>query len=139
MPGSQLGTVSLKGPARGSKRAMPIAALFCAAVGFASVQSSAALAAEPVVSSVRVGHHSKMTRFVLTLSAPIKYRVFTLANPYRVVVDMPNVEWRLPSETKLRDGGPITAFRFGAFTAETTRVVLDIRRVGQNPPRDPGY
>ena len=50
---------------------------------------------EPIVMSARVGEHPGLTRFVLELSDPVTPRVFTLANPDRVVLDLPDVLWRL--------------------------------------------
>ncbi len=49
--------------------------------------------AQPTVSSVRVGAHPDKTRFVMELSERPRYRVFTLADPYRVVIDLPEFQW----------------------------------------------
>ena len=49
----------------------------------------------PVVMSARIGEHEDSTRIVLELSDPVNLRAFTLAGPDRVVVDMPEVSWRL--------------------------------------------
>jgi len=81
--------------------------------------------AGPAITGVRVGEHSAATRFVLDVTHPIEYRVFTLAKPYRVVVDMPEVDWQLQSDVALDGTRLISAFRFGRFTPQTTRVVLD--------------
>ncbi|MEN8197115.1 MAG: N-acetylmuramoyl-L-alanine amidase, partial [Pseudomonadota bacterium] len=97
--------------------------------------------ARPKITGVRLGTHKTITRFVLTVDQPIRYRVFVLSNPYRVVVDMPAVDWRLARDFKLRTGGPVAAFRFGAFTVDTTRVVLDVKRpikVQRSFPVPPG-
>ena len=49
--------------------------------------------ARPVVSDVRIGQHTDKTRFVLELSEDPAYRIFTLADPFRVVIDLPELEW----------------------------------------------
>ena len=49
----------------------------------------------PVVMSARIGEHEDRTRLVLELSDPVNLRAFTLTNPDRVVIDMPEVAWRL--------------------------------------------
>ena len=57
------------------------------------VGASAAAATEifPVASDVRVGGDDKQTRFVMDLSRKFDVATFTLADPYRVVVDLPQV------------------------------------------------
>ena len=100
-------------------------------------------AAEPTVSAVRLGQHPDKTRFVMELSAKTPYEVFTLSNPYRVVIDLPQVDWRIP-EDKMgeTDVGLVRALRFGLFSPTTSRVVLDaeapvkIDKVFRLSPRD---
>src|SRR5437588_10870423 len=50
---------------------------------------------QPLVMGVRIGEHPASTRFVLELSDPVTPRVFTLASPDRLVVDLPDVLWRI--------------------------------------------
>ena len=40
--------------------------------------------------NVRFGLHTDKTRMVLDLSSKAEYRVFTLDNPYRIVIDLPH-------------------------------------------------
>lgn len=84
-------------------------------------------AAQPTVSAVRVGEHPDKTRFVMELSEEPRYRVFTLADPFRVVIDLPEVEWAPKSDVPRAGDGLITAMRFGLFAPGTSRVVLDMR------------
>lgn len=81
--------------------------------------------AAPAVLSARIGDYPAKTRFVLDLSAPVTFSVFALADPYRVVIDLPEVDWRLePGNTpksRLIDG-----FRYGLFRPGTARMVLDV-------------
>ncbi len=78
--------------------------------------------------AVRVGYYNKATRFVVELSGVVRFKVFTLANPYRVIVDLPKLDWRTRSGRPKRRSGLISAFRYGAFTKGSHRIVIDLRR-----------
>ena len=96
--------------------------------------------AQPAVTAVRVGAHDDKTRFVMELTEAPRYRVFTLDEPYRVVIDLPELEWRPPPGALSEGAGLIGAMRFGLFAPGTSRVVLDVsspvqvRRVFTIPP-----
>lgn len=83
-------------------------------------------ASEPTVSGLRIGQHKARTRVVLDLSDRVKFETFVLSDPYRVVINLPEVEWRLaPRAPRMR--GVVSAFRYGLFERGTSRVVLDVR------------
>jgi N-acetylmuramoyl-L-alanine amidase len=65
------------------------------------------------------------TRFSLHLSAAIAYQLFTLAEPYRLIIDMPDVQFRLPKAAGQREHGLIQAFRYGLFATGKSRIVID--------------
>ena len=65
-------------------------------VFWAGLSTSVALAAEAVVTDVRVGQHEGNTRLVFDLTNNVEFKVFALSKPYRVVIDLPEVGWRLP-------------------------------------------
>jgi N-acetylmuramoyl-L-alanine amidase len=88
---------------------------------------SNAVAATAVVTDVRVGEHAQSTRFVLELDRQVKFSVFMLANPYRVVIDLPEVGWRLPPRPLPSNTGLLNQFRYGLFKAGTSRIVLDVK------------
>ena len=88
---------------------------------------SHAVAATAVVTDVRVGEHAQSTRFVLELDRQVKFSVFMLANPYRVVIDLPEVGWRLPPRPLPSNTGLLNQFRYGLFKAGTSRIVLDVK------------
>lgn len=81
--------------------------------------------AAPVVLGVRTGEQPTATRFVLDLSEAIEFKVFVLPNPYRVVIDLPEVDWQVEPSADIGQG-LIRNFRFGLFEAGTSRVVLDV-------------
>ncbi len=56
---------------------------------------SHAAGANPAVDGIRLGVQANATRVVLDLTGALEYSIFTLADPYRVVIDLPEVEWRL--------------------------------------------
>ncbi len=65
------------------------------------------------------------TTFVLGLSAGVRAEIFTLANPYRVVVDLPDVAFHLPDGTGQKGKGLISAYRYGLLAEGKARVVID--------------
>ena len=77
------------------------------------------------VSSVRLGLHEDKTRFVMEMSAEPKYDVFLLADPYRIVIDLPELDWRA-DDSGGRQKGIVQNYRFGLFKKDTSRVVLDV-------------
>jgi len=51
---------------------------------------------------VRVGGDAKQTRFVIDLSRKVDLRTFTLADPYRVVIDLPQMTGSITTEQMIR-------------------------------------
>ncbi len=71
-----------------------------------------------------IGTKSK-TVFSLDLSAGVQVEIFTLADPYRVVVDLPDVTFRLPKGVGQSGRGLVKAFRYGLLDVGKARVVID--------------
>ncbi len=82
----------------------------------------------PVASDVRVAGDDALTRFVVDLDKTVDIRAFTLANPYRVVIDMPQVTFQLPAKAGIGGRGLIKAFRFGLVMQGGSRMVIDLAR-----------
>jgi N-acetylmuramoyl-L-alanine amidase len=82
----------------------------------------------PVASDVRLGGDDNQTRFVMDLSQKIDIAAFTLADPYRVVIDLPQVAFQLPPKTGETGRGLVKAFRFGLVMQGGSRIVLDIKK-----------
>ena len=53
-------------------------------------------------------------------------RAFTLPDPYRVVIDIPQVNFQLPPKTGERGRGVIKAFRYGLVMQGGSRIVIDV-------------
>ena len=47
------------------------------------------------VTDVRLGQHRDHTRVVMRLDKAVGFELFTLADPYRIVIDFPQVGWRI--------------------------------------------
>ena len=82
--------------------------------------------ADPVANDARVGGDLRKTRFVADLSKPVDFRVFTLGNPYRVVVDLPEVNFQMPPRLGTKGLGLISGFRYGLFSPGKSRIVIDV-------------
>jgi N-acetylmuramoyl-L-alanine amidase len=82
----------------------------------------------PVASDARVGGDATFTRFVIDFSRKIDLRAFTLADPYRVVIDLPQVVFNLPPKTGESGRGLISAFRYGLVMQGGSRIVLDVSK-----------
>jgi N-acetylmuramoyl-L-alanine amidase len=82
----------------------------------------------PIVLSARIGEHEDRTRFVIELSDPVNLRTFTLTNPDRVVVDMPEVSWRVGAPPRPSGFGSVKSYRYGVFRKGNSRMVIDLNR-----------
>lgn len=83
--------------------------------------------AQSKVVDVRVGIHQGFTRFVLELDAAAPYRLLTLRDPYRVVIDLPEVRWETGDNPSGAVGrGVVGKFRFGLFQHGVSRFVIDL-------------
>jgi N-acetylmuramoyl-L-alanine amidase len=79
----------------------------------------------PVASDARLGGDASRTRLVVDLSRTIEIAAFTLADPYRIVVDLPQITFQLPPRLGEQGRGLVKAFRFGLVMQGGSRLVLD--------------
>lgn len=119
-------------------RRMTIASVLTAAVlgqvaiaaertGTLPPQAQAAAESLPAATDVRVGGDDKMTRFVVDLTQKVDITAFALANPYRVVIDLPQVAFKLPPKAAEQSRGLVKAFRYGLIMQGGSRIVLDTK------------
>jgi N-acetylmuramoyl-L-alanine amidase len=80
----------------------------------------------PIASDVRLAGDDKRTRFILDLDKNLPFRAFALADPYRVVVDLPQVTFQLASGAGTAGRGLIKAFRYGLVMPGGSRIVFDL-------------
>ncbi len=89
------------------------------------ILTAASALAKPSVQEPRSGVHPDFTRLVLDLSEPLPYRIFTLPNPPRLVVDLPEVDFKVPATTNMR-APMVKAVRSGLFAPGLSRLVFDL-------------
>jgi N-acetylmuramoyl-L-alanine amidase len=100
--------------------------LFAAESAGAAPADSATVADASVMTDARVVGDARRTRFVADLSDSIEIGLFTLADPYRVIVDLPQVRFALPEGIGARGRGLVSAFRYGQISPGKSRIVLDV-------------
>ncbi len=72
-----------------------------------------------------LGGDATRTTFRLDLSDGVTAEIFTLADPYRVIVDLPDVSFRMPEGAGQEPFGLVKAFRYGLFAERKARIVID--------------
>lgn len=102
------------------------AAVFCA-LCLAVMAVGQARAADAVVTDLQTGIRGDSARFVLHLDRRVAFRLFTLANPYRVVVDLPEVGWQLPTKPLPGKQGVFNGLRYGLFRPGNSRIVFEFQ------------
>lgn len=79
-----------------------------------------------VANDARVAGDRERTRFIADLSKKVDVHVFALGNPYRVIVDAPDVSFQMPDGIGKQKRGLVTAYRYGLFAPGKARIVIDI-------------
>jgi N-acetylmuramoyl-L-alanine amidase len=80
------------------------------------------------VDQVRFGAHPDKIRLVLDLSEASDFRAFVLDDPYRLVIDLPDFQWRagnVPNAPNAPDAR-VTAMRHGNLEPGVARIVFDM-------------
>jgi N-acetylmuramoyl-L-alanine amidase len=87
----------------------------------------------PIVIAAKVERAGAHTKLVFEVSTSLEATAFVLADPDRVIVDLPQTDFLLdPESGRLTDGphqktGLIAAYRFGQFAPGKSRIVIDLR------------
>ncbi len=79
----------------------------------------------PEASNARLGGDKQRTRFVVDISSSIGYAVYVLPDPYRVIIDLPEVNFQLPPGQGTSGRGLVTGYRYGLFSPGRSRIVID--------------
>lgn len=66
------------------------------------------------------------TKLTLTLSKLVDARAFVMERPDRAVIDLPEVNFQLDSETGRHRDGVVQSFRYGLFAPGRSRIVIDL-------------
>lgn len=81
---------------------------------------------KPVVTGARVAGDEARTRFVLDMDRQVAPTISGLANPYRLIIDLPEVAFSIPEEAGKEGRGLVTDWRFGLFALGKSRIVMDL-------------
>ena len=76
------------------------------------------------VLDARLGLHPDKTRLVLELSSPVPFTVSVQAEPYRVVVNLPDVSWS-GGAAPVTGKGLVSRYRFEAREGGASRLVVE--------------
>ncbi len=75
---------------------------------------------------MRLGQHTSKTRVVLDLTEAPAWRVFTMTDPARLVVDLLESDWLVPAGALPAPTGHVAGIRHGLLDGGLTRIVLDL-------------
>jgi N-acetylmuramoyl-L-alanine amidase len=100
-------------------------AILCLGAGYSSGQAEAR-PREAVAKDARLAGDRGRTRFIADLSKKVDVNVFSLADPYRVIVDLPEVNFQMPPGLGSEKRGLVTGYRYGLFAPGKSRIVIDV-------------
>ncbi len=98
------------------------------AAGSVTPDAGAQASTAPYVLDARAIGDNQQMRFVADLSANVDAAVFPLADPYRIVIDLPDVRFVLPDTAGTTARGFVTAFRYGSISPGKSRIVIDLNQ-----------
>jgi N-acetylmuramoyl-L-alanine amidase len=78
------------------------------------------------VTGARVAGDETRTRFVLDMNRQVSPVISGLANPDRLIIDLPEVEFSIPADSGESGRGLVADWRFGLFAVGRSRVVMDL-------------
>lgn len=79
-----------------------------------------------VVNDIRMWHAPERSRFVFDMDRGVAFNVFTLKNPDRVVIDLPNTKLKSSVPAAQKSGQFIKQLRVGNPKLDTMRLVFDL-------------
>ncbi len=80
----------------------------------------------PQASNARLMGDASAVRFEADLTYAIPFNVYVVTDPYRVVIDMPAVDFRFGAGAGRKGRGLVRAYRYGRIAANKARIVLDV-------------
>jgi N-acetylmuramoyl-L-alanine amidase len=131
--------MNLTPPTLLSRIALRAARALCPALVAAAVAVALAAGAEAlangrtpadfsVATDARLEQTGETVRLVMALSRPVDVTASVLAGPDRVVIDMPSTNFQIQPAVARKGAGFVGAFRFGLFTADRARIVIDLNQ-----------
>ncbi|PCI87319.1 MAG: hypothetical protein COB24_06740 [Hyphomicrobiales bacterium] len=85
--------------------------------------SSVSLANE--VYDIRLSGGLEKTRMVIELTDQVAFQVYSIPDPDRLIIDFDAVDFNLPSSMGTQVYGLVKEFRYGRFSPEKSRIVID--------------
>jgi N-acetylmuramoyl-L-alanine amidase len=82
-------------------------------------------AGEIVASGFQIEGNATSTRFMAVLSEDVGYTASVLPDPYRVIIDMANVNFEVPPGAGRKPKGLVKAIRYGIIEEGKSRIVID--------------
>jgi N-acetylmuramoyl-L-alanine amidase len=77
-------------------------------------------------STTRLSGDKTRTTLSVDLTGPVRPHVFTLADPYRVIIDLPDVAFGT-APLAHEERGLVSAYRYGLIAPRRSRIVIDVR------------
>lgn len=106
-------------------------ALFAMAPGCA-ISAARADSATPVAVAAHLTDEGESAKLTFDLSGPVEGHARPIAEPDRILIDIPEVEFQInPNGAKLvssRDGAIVKALRFGLLSQGRSRIVIELAR-----------
>ncbi len=99
-----------------------VSCCLCAESGWTQTDTS-----EPEVSGIRFGINPPRTRIVIDIEEFVRFQPQRLADPDRLVVDLPEVRWRPRPMPQSRPTGLVRSFRFGRREPGVDRLEVAIK------------
>jgi N-acetylmuramoyl-L-alanine amidase len=127
----------LPGGSRRSLTAWGLAAAFASSTVPAGAMSDSPSPAAVTAIAARVDQHGSETRLLFELSGPVRVETFAVAEPDRIIVDLPEVAFPLDPMSgrevvSARAAGAssslIRSYRFGQFAPGRSRIVIELAR-----------
>jgi N-acetylmuramoyl-L-alanine amidase len=98
-----------------------------AVAGIAPAFAQNTPAQRTIALDARLVGDANRTRLIIDLNRAVEMRVYTIANPNRVIVDLPDLSFDLPVGAGKQGRGLVNAYRYGLFAPGKGRVVIDLR------------
>src|SRR5262245_9453861 len=96
--------------------------ILCVGSGMSVLQTEAR-PKQAIAKDARLAGDRGRTRFIADLSRKVDVNVFSLADPSRVIIDLPEVRFQMPPGLGTEKRGLITGYRYGLFAPGKSRIV----------------
>jgi N-acetylmuramoyl-L-alanine amidase len=77
------------------------------------------------VLATRINGNQTRTRFVADMSQTVSFNAYVLPDPHRVIIDLPEVDFRLKTSRARQQMGLISEYRYGPLREGQSRIVID--------------